>query len=152
MEFLRQILPCFYAFAACLPYCILCNIRGRTAFYASLGGAAGWIVYLLFGFAGNDIFQYFAAAIAITAYSEIFARVQKTPATVYLIVSLLPLVPGGGIYYTMEYCISGDTQNFLQTGLHTMAITGVLALGILLVSSAMNVIKMIRDGCHLGKG
>ena len=146
MELLNQVLPCFYAFAACIAYCVLCNIRGRTAFYAGLGGAVGWIVYLLFGFSGNDIFQYFAAVIAITIYSEVCARVQKKPATVYVIVSLLPLVPGGGIYYTMEYCISGDTQNFLQTGLHTMAITGVLALGILLVSSAMRALKIVKDG------
>ena len=149
MDQFWQFLPCFYAFAACAPYCILCNIRGKTALYAAIGGAVGWLVYLLFGFTSNDIFQYFASAIAITVYSEIFARVQKTPATVYLIVALLPLVPGGGIYYTMEYCISGDTENFLQTGLHTMAITGVLALGILLVASAVHITKMIR--CHTEK-
>jgi uncharacterized membrane protein YjjB (DUF3815 family) len=79
--------------------------------------------------------QFFVATIAISIYSEIMARVHKAPVTGYLLVSLLPLVPGGGIYYTMEYCIIGNTEMFLETGIHTLGIAGALALGILLVSS-----------------
>ena len=136
-------LPCLYSFTACFAYCIICNIRGKFMFPAALGGAVGWFFYLCSGAVGNDIFQYFIAAISISIYSEIFARIHKAPVTVFLICSLLPLVPGGGIYYTMEYCINGDTTAFTQTGMHTMAIFGVLALGILLVSSMFRLWKII---------
>ena len=102
---------------------------------ASLGGALGWFVYLLCSPVQNDILQFFLGTVALSIYSEIMARVEKTPVTGYLLVALLPMVPGGGIYYTMEYCIIGNTDMFLETGLHTLGIAGALAMGILLVSS-----------------
>lgn len=132
---MNYFLPCLYAFAACLGFSVVFNMRGKILLFASLGGALGWLVYLLCGPAQNDILQFFLATIAISVYSEIMARVHRAPVTGYLLVSLLPLVPGGGIYYTMEYCIIGNTEMFLETGIHTLGIAGALALGILLVSS-----------------
>ena len=64
------------------------------------------------------------------------ARIRKCPATSYLLVALFPLVPGADIYYTMDYAVRGNTDAFLQHGLHTGAIAGTLAVGILLVSTA----------------
>ena len=51
---------------------------------------------------GSDIFQCFIATVVVSIYSEILARKCKAPTTCFQIVSILPLVPGGGIYYTME--------------------------------------------------
>ena len=103
-------LPCFYGFVACMAVCIVFNVRGKRIFFTSLGGAIGWLVYLLFRPLQNDIVQFFIATVAITVYSEIMARIHKVPVTGYLLIALLPMVPGGGIYYTMEYCIAGNTQ------------------------------------------
>ena len=119
-------------------------MRKRMLLLASLGGAVGWCVYLLCGWLQNDITQSFAAILAVAAYSEIMARLQKSPATVYLIVGLIPLVPGGGIYYTMEYCINGDMMNFMNTGIHTLGIAGALAIGILLVSACVRILNNIQ--------
>ena len=65
------------------------------------------------------------------------ARVRKCPATSYLLISIFPLVPGAGIYYTMEYAVHGETPLFLQQGMDTLSLAGALALGILLVTSVM---------------
>lgn len=132
---MQYLLPCLYAFAACAAFSIVFNMRGKTLLFASLGGTLGWLVYLLCGPLQNDILQFFFATIAISIYSETMARVHKAPVTGYLLVALLPMVPGGGIYYTMEYCIIGNTDMFLETGLHTLGVAGALAMGILLVSS-----------------
>ena len=112
---------CLYAFIGCVGFCVIFNIRGLDMLFAPHGGALGWFVYLLLKDYGGDIFIFFLATVAITIYAEAMARARKTPVTGYLLVALLPLVPGGGIYYTMEYCINGDTANFVQTGLHTSA-------------------------------
>ncbi|MBE6822227.1 MAG: threonine/serine exporter [Ruminococcaceae bacterium] len=132
---MQYIMPCIYAFASCAAFSIGFNLRGKELILTSVGGALGWMVYLLCNPLGNDIFQFFIATIVISIYSEIMARLRKTPVTGYLLVALLPMVPGGGIYYTMEYCIIGNTDQFLETGLHTLGIAGALAMGILLVSS-----------------
>ena len=57
------------------------------------------------------------------------------PSQAALLVALFPLVPGGGIYYTMEYCVSGNQIAFGQSLVHTLAVAGALALGIVLISS-----------------
>ena len=134
-------LPCLYSFAACLGYCLRVNLRGRKMVLASLGGAIGWLFYLLFSFTGYELLQYFAGIVAITVYAEVMARVNKTPVTGFLLVSMLPMVPGGGIYHTMEYAVLGDIDAFIRTGLYTFAIAAALAIGMLVVSSPVRLVR-----------
>ena len=138
-------LSCFYSLIACMGFCLVYNLRGSVILTASLGGAVGWCVFQLSAFSGSDILQYFLATIAISIYAEIMARLYRSPVTVFLIVALLPLVPGGGIYYTMEYCIKGNIDMFIKEGLHTFFIAGALALGILVVSSMVRLFSRIRS-------
>jgi uncharacterized membrane protein YjjB (DUF3815 family) len=135
---------CLYAFLGCLGFCIIANIRGKLLFYAPINGSLGFMTYVLFSPLHNDIFQNFIATIIIALYSEVMARVNKNPVTGYLIVGLLPLVPGGGLYYTMKYVIDGNTDMFVVTGLNTLGIAGALAVGILLVSSAVRLFYTVK--------
>lgn len=143
-------LPVLYAFAACAAFCVIFNIRGLNVLYASLGGALGWLVYLMTEPLGTDIFRCFLAAIVISAYAEVVARFRKTPSTCYLIIALLPLVPGAGVYYTMKYCIQGQFEAFADTGMHTLLIAGAIALGVLLVISMVRL--LIFFGVRLSRG
>lgn len=135
-------MPYLWAFCACSGFCLLFHIRGRTLVASALGGVLGWLVFSLLAPLQNDIIQYFLATVATSAYAEIMARVMKKPATGFQIVALLPLVPGGGIFYTMEYCVIGNNAMFLSTGLHTLGVAGALAMGILLVSSAVRLVHI----------
>lgn len=128
-------LSVLYAFIACFGFSLTYNVRSKMLFFAPLGAGLSWLVYRCTGFLGGDLVQYFLGAVALSIYAEAMARVEKVPVTVVMLISLLPLVPGGGIYYTMEHCIRGDADLFLSTGIHTLAIAGTLALGILLVST-----------------
>ena len=78
-----------------------------------------------------------AAAVAVAAYSEWMARLRRCPATSYLVIAMFPLVPGLTIYQAMDYGLQGDTDLFLETFFRTMGIAGCLALGLLVVSSAL---------------
>lgn len=128
---------CLFAFAACAGFSLLYNIHGAGIFFCALAGTLGWLVYLVAGFfTGSDLVQYFAGALTVALYAEIMARVRHYPATGYLTIGLFPLVPGAGIFYTMDYCIRGQTGLFLATGLHTGAIAACLAVGVLLVMTA----------------
>ena len=129
------LLPCLYAVLACVAFCFILNQRGLLLVVSSLGGGGGGAVCLLCAFTGSDIVQYFAGAVAVALYAEAMARLLKAPATGFLVVGILPFVPGGGIYYTMEYCLSGNTQLFLSTGIHTFGVAGAVAVGLLLASS-----------------
>ena len=94
-------------------------------------------MYLL---AGSSIVAAFLAAVAIGVFSEIMARLRRCPVTGYLLVALLPLVPGGGIYYAMSYCVAGDTDRFLAELLHTFGMAAALAVGAMLASSVFRTV------------
>ena len=134
-----------YAFVGCMGFCFVFHLRGVSCVWASLGGALGWGVYLLLGFLQHDIPRYFIATLVLAAYCEVMARLSHKPATCYLVIAVLPLVPGGGIYYTMYYCLSGDNGRFAQEGLHTLGIAGALAAGILIVVSLTRLVHMVMN-------
>ncbi|MBO5727520.1 MAG: threonine/serine exporter family protein [Oscillospiraceae bacterium] len=139
--FFYWLLPCLYAFLACAGFCFIFNVHGPGILLCSLGGALGWLIYLLAEFLSpNIMLRFLLAATAITVYSEIMARVRHCPVTSYLIIALLPLVPGSGIYDAMRFCVAGDTQQFLSALLRTFGIAGCLAVGALLGSSLMRVV------------
>lgn len=137
MELLSTyVLPCLLSFAACIGFCFLFNIRGIGMLICAGGGMLGWLCYLLSApLVHSDIIQSFVAALVISIWSEAMARLRKCPVTSYLLVALFPLVPGGGIYYTMEHAMNGETSLFLQTLLHTLGLAGALAVGVLMVAS-----------------
>ncbi len=136
-------LPCLYAFLSCVAFSVFYNVKLKWIPVTCLGGALGWLVYLLLDFP-SDVPKYFVATVVIAVYSEIMARICKVPATLFLTVAFLPLVPGGGMYYTMEYCMRGETELFMETGLHTLALAGAIAVGIMLVSSLMRMWKVMK--------
>ena len=146
MNELTYYLPCLWAFLACIGFAMLFNIHGMGMFICAGGGALGWLCYLLTApLVYSDIIRSFFAALAISAWSELMARLRKCPVTSYLLVALFPLVPGGGIYYTMEHAMSGETSLFLSSLLHTLGLAGALATGVLMVSSLMRLFIVSQD-------
>lgn len=142
-------LPCLYSFVACVGFCFVFNIHGPGMLICGGGGALGWLVYLLADFITSSvILRFLLAAIVITLYSEIMARIRRCPVTGYLVIALLPLVPGGGIYETMRFCVQGDTQQFLSALVSTFGIAGALALGTVLGSSAIRILAPINHRLH----
>ena len=125
-----------FALVGCFGFAILFNIHGPGGILCALGGMLSWVVYLVVLKAGQgDIAAYFWSALFASLYSETMARIRKYPAISYLVVSIFPLIPGAGAYYTMNYAVRGDMGLFASTGIHTAAIAGILAVGILLGST-----------------
>lgn len=139
-------LTCIYAFGGSLAFAIIMNIRKQKLFFAAFGGFIAQFSFQLGQLYFNgDVFNCFLATLAIALYSEILARLTASPTTIYLVVALIPLVPGGSVYYTMLYFLQGDTQAGIETGLYTLAIAGALSMGIIIVSSSAKLIHLIRQ-------
>ena len=121
---------------ACIGFCIIFNIHGKGMLLCALGGGLTWAVYCLAqAFGLGLIAAYFTATIFAAAYSEIMARVRKYPAISYLVVSIIPLLPGAGVYRTTASILVGDMEGFSSNGTQTIAIAGAIAVGILIVST-----------------
>ena len=131
-----MLVQCFFAFLGCMGFVILFNIHGHGSPLCALGGALTWAVYLIAQrLSGSDLVSYFWSALFSSLYSEIMARIRKYPAISYLVISIFPIIPGAGAYYTMNYAVQGEMELFASKGMFTAAIAGVMAVGILLGSS-----------------
>ena len=135
-------------FIACAGFCIIFNIHGFGIAICALGGMLTWIVYCVCGYFGCDIYvSYFFSAVVAAGYSEIMARVRKYPAISYLVIAIFPLIPGAGIYYATSFLMQSNQQAFTQKALQTIGIAGVIAVGILVISTIvrfLNVWQMRR--------
>ena len=138
-------MQCMSCFVGCIGFFILFNIHGPGGFLCALGGMLAWAVYcLIYHFTHNDLLGNLMAAITAAAYSEIMARVRKYPAISYLVISIFPLLPGAGIYYTTNHLVRQDMSSFTQKGMHTIAIAGFMAVGILMMSTGFRIWSVWR--------
>lgn len=125
-----------YAAITTFAYCIIFNIRGKNLIFGSLGGGLTWIIYLItFKFSNSNNLAFFIASAFSGVYSEVMARLLKTPVTTFVTCTIIPLVPGGGMYYTMYEFVQGNIDKAQTLGIETLSIAGAIAVGILLVSS-----------------
>lgn len=136
---------CIFAFLGCMGFSILFNLHGPGAVLCTLGGVAAWVVYLLVLRGGyGDILANFWSALFASVYAESMARIRKYPAISYLVLAIFPMIPGAGAYYTMNYALRGDMAGFASEGIHTVAIAGILAVGILLGSNLFRLYALWR--------
>lgn len=128
------VIQCIFSVVACAGFVIIFNIHGYGNLLCALGGGLTWAVFCIVKALGGEVLLcYFLSTVAAAIFAEVMARVRKYPAISYLITSLLPLIPGSGIYYAAQSAMQGDSAGFVSHSTQTLAITGVMAVGILLV-------------------
>ena len=127
-------------FIGCIGFSVYYNIHGPGMLVCAMGGILTWASYLILQELGMGlIYANFIGGIIASVYAEVMARVRRFPAISYLVVSLFPLLPGAGVYYTMAHAVEGNMTAMAAKGFETAAIAGALALGILLVSTAFRI-------------
>lgn len=95
-----------------------------------------WLVWLSYGM----------IAASFTAFlAEWMARLLKTPTTTFLMTTLIPLVPGAPLYYTMAYALGSDMEKFIQKAISTLKLAGALALGIVIATMIVKIMKTKGD-------
>lgn len=108
---------------------------------ATLGGVLSWTCYLAaFTLCGNVFFSTLVAALVICLWSEIMARLRKAPANTFLIPGIVPLLPGGSLYYLMDSVVAGDIERMIQKGSETPFVAVGIAGGILFASEIVRVV------------
>lgn len=124
-------------------FAIIFNIKGRLIIYPCVAGMLSWIIFSIFI---NNNFSYgityFSSALVLSIYAEIISRYKNIIATQILIPALIPLAPGGGIYYTIYNVIDKNYSLALSYGVDTMIIAGSMAIG---VFTAPVIFKFIDD-------
>lgn len=135
----------FVSFIITFGFGILFNIKGKKLLFAALGGGLSWYCYSLpLSLGLSEVSSLFISALVFSTYSEVLARIFKTPVTSFVICALFPLVPGSGMYYTMLATINGDLQNAVHLGINTLANAGTLALGVIFISTITSLFFRVK--------
>ncbi|MBQ8786577.1 MAG: threonine/serine exporter family protein [Oscillospiraceae bacterium] len=115
---------------------ILFNMRGKRLIASAVGGLLSWGLFVVLShFILNEPINYFIVAAVVSLYSEIMARILKTPAAPIVTTSLIPLIPGGSLYYTMSSAFESNFTMFLEKAVSTLKLACALALGIIVVTA-----------------
>ena len=118
--------------------------------WCAFGGGMSWAVYifcmLIMG-AGLYTSLFFAST-AVVALAEILARRIKTPVTVLMVPMIIPLIPGGTLYYAMSYLLESRYELFAQEARSLTLQVFAIALGIIITTSLSRAVfteMCIRD-------
>lgn len=131
-------------------FAILFGVYDRKLIWIALGGAAGWVVYLFCTAGGYSMFAgLFAASFFVAALSELLARLLKTPVILMLVPMLIPEIPGGDLYYTMQHLVQGEYAEFGSFSNRVLTEAGAIALGIILASYVSKLVRVV--GTHWSK-
>ena len=109
------------AFISCLGFGILFNVQKRTLLLAAVNGAIGWTILLSLDIPQvSYIFANLFAALVVGLLAELFAIIQKTPATAFIVIGVIPLVPGFRMYRSMLFFVRGDLDKGIAEGVHVL--------------------------------
>ena len=139
---MEKIIQLIAAWLGSLGFALLFNIRGRKLFFASLGGLLSWAVYLLVEmFTPNPYVCGFFATVALTLYAEIMAIVKKAPVTVFLVAAAIPLIPGAGLYRTMDSVVHKDWAGAWANGSYALLFAASMSAGITVTTIAFQLTR-----------
>lgn len=128
------------AFIGTMGFAVLFGTPRRYYLTCGLTGMVGWAVYIIlnsqFSLAGAAFF----GALAVALTSTLLAVWRKCPTTVFLICGIIPLVPGGGIFWTAYHLVANHLRIAATTGFTAIKVTIAIAGGIIIAAAIFNLI------------
>ena len=130
-------------------FALIFHVKRDKIPYIILGSGLGTVVYLFFDFYTQNVFlSNMLAAVFCTASAEFLARWRKAPATLFLIMHIIPLVSGRSLFYTMRSFILNDRPAFASYAMSTFYTAAGIAVGILLVTSCISILNSYKQVEH----
>lgn len=129
---MTMIVQFLVAMCATIAFALLFSAPKSELLICGLSGAIGWLFYCIITSAGlGPILASLVGTLILTIFSRAMAVVRQSPATMYLLPGIFPLVPGAGIYYTAYELITGDNSLASSKGLETLEIALAITFGII---------------------
>ena len=114
--------------------------------YCGFIGGAGWFLYCLLIPNCSPPEATLLAAILVVLLSRLFAVKERCPVTIFLISGMFPLVPGGGIYWTAYYIVTGEMELAAEKGFTAVKVAVAIVLAIVFVFQLPQKLFQVRWG------
>jgi uncharacterized membrane protein YjjB (DUF3815 family) len=134
------------AFIGSLCPAVLINVERKNLLWAGLAGMIGRLLndWLLALYPNSALVSIFLGTAAVAVFSEVMARIRKTPSTIFSIPGVFPLVPGVDTYRTIQSLTEANYSAATAFGVSAVAKASLIAFSILIVSSVFRKIKLNR--------
>lgn len=124
-----------FSYLSTVAFGVLTNVPRRTLLASGLTGSIGWMVFYFMRESGSSLgLANFVAAFLIGCGSILFSRLKKIPMLVFIVPSLVPLVPGGPAYLAVREIVIGDGDRGLYYILVVAVTAGAIAGGFVLTT------------------
>ncbi len=134
-----------FSFMSTVSFGVLTNVPRRTLLASGLIGSLGWMVYFLMREADYPLgFSNFIAAFLIGCLSIFFSRLKKIPMLVFIVPSLVPLVPGGPAYLAVREIVIGDGDKGLYYMLIVAVTAGAIAGGFVMTTLVEKIVARFQ--------
>ncbi len=141
MDIIIQILTCVLG---TIGFAVTMRAPRKTLLYIAIGGLISAGIERTLSLFFNDFISCLIAMIVLSLYCEIIARIIKSPTTVTLMPSTIPLLPGSAIYYTMFWAINGDKERMIKYATSTLLAGLGIALGAVIASTIVKFILLFQ--------
>ena len=128
------------AFIGTMGFAVLFGTPRRYYLTCGLTGMVGWAVYIMLNSQFSLAGAAFSGALAVALTSTLLAVWRKCPTTVFLICGIIPLVPGGGIFWTAYHLVANHLRLAATTGFTAIKVTIAIAGGIIIAAAIFNLI------------
>lgn len=124
-----------------LGFALIFRLRPRYLAPASLGGLLAFAVYFICDYLGMELFlAHLLAATFGSLYSELLARVMRTPTIEFMIPCIIPLVPGSLLYDAMSHLLAEQYAESFASLMDALMTALGIAAGMVVVSVFFGVI------------
>ena len=133
------------SFIASFCFCFLFSVPKRNTYLSALCGSVSWTILIFFQSIGiNYIFATLAGALAVGLLADLFAVLQKTPVTCFIVIGTIPLVPGFKVYKTMLFFVTDKLEKGVSEGVQAAFIAIAISVGLIISTSVTRLIRAVK--------
>ena len=100
-----------------IAFALMFRVRKRHFVDCGVMGTITWLAYMIcIKIWNNEAIAVFVSGFAAVLASRVLAVLRRCPATVFLMTSLIPLLPGISLYRTIYYLLMGSAQISMHFG------------------------------------
>ena len=100
-----------------IAFALMFRVRKRHFVDCGVLGTITWLAYMIcIRIWNNEAIAVFVSGFAAVLASRVLAVLRRCPATVFLMTSLIPLLPGISLYRTIYYLLMGSAQISMHFG------------------------------------
>lgn len=136
-----------------LGFALVFHAKNKVLVVGGIGGLLCGIIYVICQkcFLYSGFISVLITSFCIAAYSEIAARIVKEPAIVLFVPSIISLMPGSSLYYTLSAAVNGEWISMQYYAKELAVVAFGIALGASIIWTYMEIQRRIKLSIHTNR-